>query len=296
MSKTVALVAIVVCAVGGTAAGQANIVATKVGLDFGQVVVGQSTSLTVDFVNTGLQAGTINSVTISGNAGFSHDAKPPIQLAAGAQTTVTVTFSPIVGGQHNAVLKADTGVLNPPMVALAGTAIAPTLGIAPTALDFGTVAVGMSSDPQTVGMKAGAVTLHIVSIVASDPSFVIDTAQTQLTLTPNAITTFTVTFAPRGPGVVTAKIFIKVAEMATPIQQVDVRGAGMGGFLDLSSGGGPDLGAAPPDLAVESRDLATHVGGHGGASSCALGDGRSGPAPFALLGLGLLLLRRRARR
>src|SRR5207237_5465123 len=78
-------------------------------LNFGNVAVSSSTTLTVDVNNTGDTALAVSAPTISG-AGFTFVNNCPANLAIASSCTISVTFAPgAAAGTHNGVLTVTLG-------------------------------------------------------------------------------------------------------------------------------------------------------------------------------------------
>jgi hypothetical protein len=182
-------------------------------LNFGVQPVGvTSAAKTVTVTNNNNGAVTFTSIAITGtnNADFSKatDTCTPI-LLAGAQCTVTVTFTPSAPAKLNetaALVFTDSDVNSPQSVSLSGSAPVPAVGLSPTSLSFGGQLLTTTSAAQTVSlMNTGTAALTINSIAASG-----DFAETSTgtgacpispaTLAAGASCTISVTFAPTATG------------------------------------------------------------------------------------------------
>lgn len=106
-------------------------------LAFGLVTTGGTKNLGVLLTNLGSpgdQDIILSPIAISGAdaAEYSHDAVPPITLAPGASTTITVTFSPTTDGSKAASLDiTHDGTNSPVNIALSGTGYTPSASGAP---------------------------------------------------------------------------------------------------------------------------------------------------------------------
>jgi hypothetical protein len=118
-------------------------------LKFNKVPIGQTSApLSVTLTNTG--SGTLNffGVTASGDYQVSNNTCST-SLEAGANCAVSVTFTPTKKGARNGTLTfTDDAPDSPQTVALKGTG--QSIAVAPTSLNFGTVALGNTSSPQDV--------------------------------------------------------------------------------------------------------------------------------------------------
>ena len=103
----------------------------------------------------------------------------------------------------------------------------PIIGVAPTSLAFGIVAVGSSSTPATVVISnTGTASLNITSISSSAPDFV-PTSCGPVTAGGNC--SFTVTFSPTAGGAQSATLTILSDDPARPSVTVSMTGTGVVG-------------------------------------------------------------------
>lgn len=154
-------------------------------LDFGEVLIGNEASLGLTVTNDGEADLTIGQLDISGTdlGQFSlqnDDCSGQLLLPAGT-CLVTVAFHPDSRGAKAAQLVIPSEAVNDPSleVPLSGEGIGqPDIEVSPPSLDFGTVAIGGSSDPQTVTVtNLGTADLllgEIIVIGRDGDQFVID--------------------------------------------------------------------------------------------------------------------------
>lgn len=136
------------------------------------VVTVQSSSQTATFTNNGLTTANISAVAINVGANPGDFVLVTnncgATLAAGANCTVIVAFKPTTTGGRSATLRmSDDAPGNPHDVPLSGTGIpaAADATIAPTSLDFGSVAINTQSAAQTLTLtNNGGAILNISSI------------------------------------------------------------------------------------------------------------------------------------
>ena len=149
-------------------------------LSFGNQQTGTvSAGQTVTLTNTGQSVLSITTIEIVGsnlkNFSQSHTCKS--SLAAGANCTIVVTFTPVtVGSQTKTLEVVDNAVGSPQTVSLSGVGTVPAIAFSPstfpsgggTSLSFAGVAIGSSSSPQSVTLtNTGNAPLTITSIVTS---------------------------------------------------------------------------------------------------------------------------------
>ncbi|MFZ2950106.1 MAG: choice-of-anchor D domain-containing protein [Desulfuromonadaceae bacterium] len=154
-----------------TAAAAPIIGVSPTTLAFGTVTIGVPTTLPVTISNTG--AAPLNVTGIALGAGtsteFSWAPPAPFTVAAGASTTLNVTFTPIsVGSKTGSIVISSNDPATPTVaVSVSGTgaaAPAPIIALAPPALGFGTVTVGASSTLTTQIQNTGTASLAVSNI------------------------------------------------------------------------------------------------------------------------------------
>jgi trimeric autotransporter adhesin len=210
-------------------------------LSFGTVAIGTTSAVkTVTVRNTGTATLTITTIAISGtNSGdFSKTATTcGASLAAGARCTISVDFKPAASGARSAALSiTDNASGSPQQVPLSG--IGTTAKLAPTSLNFGTVATGVTSAAKTVTLtNLGTTTLTITTIAISGTNSG-DFSKTATTcgasLAAGARCTISVDFKPSASGARSAAVSITDNASGSP-QQVPLSGIGTTAKLSPTS-------------------------------------------------------------
>src|SRR5207247_585798 len=133
-----------------------------------------SAPMTVTLTNTGAAALTINSFAPSDDFAATSTAAitcptSPATLAAGANCTINVTFTPTASGARTGTLSlTDNAGGSPQIMTLSGNGSAPGVGLAPTSLSFPTRRSSDLSAPMTVTLtNTGAAALTINSFAPS---------------------------------------------------------------------------------------------------------------------------------
>src|SRR5437016_4994021 len=139
----------------------------------------------------------------------------PATLAAGANCTINVTFTPTALGARTGTLSlADNAGGSPQIMTLSGNGTAPGVGLAPTRLGFGNQPLATTSTPMTVTLtNTGAAALTINSFAASGDSAATSTAPTlhdalPISLAAGANCTINVTFTPTASGARTGSLSV----------------------------------------------------------------------------------------
>jgi hypothetical protein len=133
------------------------------------------------------------------------------ELKAGAQCTITVTFTPRAQGTHSAfVTVRDQGPGGGPVLALSGTGNAAQLS--PNGVNFGSIAVGATSSPQVITLtNLGPVSLslgHASITTGAARNFTLVGNTCKQTLASGASCAMNVTFTPSKQGKRTSQLAI----------------------------------------------------------------------------------------
>src|SRR5207302_223066 len=182
-------------------------------LDFGnQLLATTSAPMTVTLTNTGAAPLTINSFAASGDfaatsTGANACPMSPATLAAGANCTIDVTFTPTASGARTGTLSlGDNAAGSPQTVALSGNGTGPGVGLTPTSLDFGNQLLTTTSAPMTVTLtNTGTAALTINSFAASGDFAATSTGASACPMSPTTLAaggncTINVTFTPTALG------------------------------------------------------------------------------------------------
>ncbi|MEZ4763688.1 MAG: choice-of-anchor D domain-containing protein [Calditrichia bacterium] len=153
-----------------------NIVVSSDSLGFGhQVVLGNSTSLSLIISNDGTAPLEVSALDLSGSMpeAFATNATPPITTNPGDSQSVEIVFTPQSEGQKAALLSILNNDPDMPevQVILTGTGVAtPTIRISSNLLNFADVAPSDSADQSVTVYNDGTATLDIVTIEVTTDS------------------------------------------------------------------------------------------------------------------------------
>ena len=113
-------------ALSGTGVAPGALGSNPSSLSFGNVIVGNSQSLSETLTNTGASSVTISQVGISGTGFSLSGITTPTTLTTGQSTTFTVTFGPQSGGSASGNVTVASSASNPTLtIPLSGTAVTP---------------------------------------------------------------------------------------------------------------------------------------------------------------------------
>jgi hypothetical protein len=219
----------------GVAAATPGIALAPVSLSFGDVVLGQAATLAAQVRNTG--AATLNVTSLARCAGtstsFDFTPAAPFSVAPGQSATVSVTYRPTVAGSESGCLAVTS---NDPASAtvnlgLSGSGIAqavPALALAPSALSFGSVAVGSaaSQEVQVRNTGTGSLAVSRISLCSGTPSTFSWSPAAPLTVAAGESATVTVTFEPTAVGPSEGCLAVESNDAAIPTANLAVTGAG----------------------------------------------------------------------
>ena len=202
-------------------------------LNFGTVNLGVGSSpQTVTLTNAGASA--LSIANIAASALFSQTNTCGSSLAAGANCSVSVVFTPTATGTTNGSLTiTDSAEGSPQTVVLSGSGNGATVSFSPSSLSFGNQAVNTTSAGQTVTMtNTGNAALNITSITASG-QYAIAGSTCGTTLTASSNCSFTVTFTPTQAGTISGSVTVADSGYPNP-QSVPLTGVGTQGIATLS--------------------------------------------------------------
>ncbi len=182
-------------------------------ISFVNDVVNTTSSLPLIISNTGTATLSITQVTETGSPTFSVSGfSLPLNIGAGQQATITITFQPTAVGSVSGNLSiVSNAPSSPTPVTLTGTAIAAThtLAFSSTSLSFGSFTTGTSSPSQNVTItNTGNSNVAISQITVSGPDYLMTGGGAPVTLSPSQNLTLTITFSPTTAGVLNESISI----------------------------------------------------------------------------------------
>jgi len=168
-------------------------------LDFGNVQVSGSSSITLAVSNTGSGTLNISNITKGGSGAAFYTFSPAtLDVPAGQSRNLTVTFSPTVEGQTDASLTLTTNEVGRPtvVVALSGYGGRPTASLSPSALAFDGVRVGATKLKTVRLTNTGRTPLVISSAPTSNSTFFTYQGPSSATINAGSFIDFQVAFAP----------------------------------------------------------------------------------------------------
>jgi uncharacterized protein (TIGR03437 family) len=214
-------------AVKGNLAGSPQLSVSASSLPFGNVTVGQSSTLSANLNNSGTAALTLGNVSVSGT-GFSLVPLPAaVFIAPGGTQAVMVKFAPASAGPASGTLSISSNGGNA-SVSLSGTGVsagAPAISVAVTTLDFGRVTTGQTKDQTFTINNNGNAPLTVTSLTAGAP-FSVVSPSTPINIAAGSSTVVTLRFAPSAAQSYSATLTIASNDPSTPSLAVSLTGTG----------------------------------------------------------------------
>ena len=177
--------------------------ASSSGLNFGNVAVGNSKTMSLTLTNSASQSASVqlSQVNLSGSAFKAGGLSLPLTLAAGQSVVLNVGFQPAAGGASSGSISITSTASNPTVtVSLSGTGLTSgQLGVSPASMSFGNVTVG-SNQSLTGSLTAGNSSITVSSANWNGTGFSLGGIVFPATIPAGQSIPFTVTFAPQASG------------------------------------------------------------------------------------------------
>jgi len=194
----------------GTGTSPSQLTANPGSLNFGNVQVGGSQTLSVNLTNSGNSSVTISQATLAGASFTLSGLTLPLTLGAGQSTTFSLRFAPqSAGNSTGSVSITSTASDSNLSIPLSGNGVTQGMLTAnPTSLAFGSVQVGSSASLAETLTNTGGSSLTISAAAISGPGFSLSGLALPLTLTAGQSTLFTVLFSPASSGTANGSVTI----------------------------------------------------------------------------------------
>lgn len=196
---------------------------TPTSINFGDIPVGTSKTVTLVLTNTGTTAvkiqdiySSIPEVTTNPSSG---------NLGVGGTMVVAVTFKPTARGNYSGELVIVSDDPTTPSITVPFTATssyATGIDVSPTSIDFGSVSVGQSKTDYVRVSNNGTSDLNVKVYVTDGTPFTV--SKSSFKIRPGEIETLTVTFAPTEKGSNSAALTIISDDKNTPKVLVSLTG------------------------------------------------------------------------
>jgi len=208
-------------------------------LNFGAVVIGSTTALSVELSNTGSSPATLTSITATGDysIGTGTCPTPTATLAPGTNCALEISFTPMQSGTLAGTLTiASSSVSAPLTVPLTGVGIQSHLQITPASLSFGSIAVGTPASLSLTLANTGTAPITGLALAITG-DYAITQPCPYVTLAPGSSCSVTVTFSPTAPGTRSGTLTITSSDASSPAA-VSLTGSGfLSGTFTLTASG-----------------------------------------------------------
>jgi hypothetical protein len=234
-----------------------DISVSQASLDFGDVLLNQSKTLTLTISNSGGSNLQITNIQITG-AGFSFKTQPQVPVTiqpGGNPVSIEVLFIPLNAQNYTGQITITSNDPDSPTtIQLTGRGIsAPNIEVTPASLDFGKVQINTTHDKTVTIKNTGTKVLYISSITISGSQAFTIVSQSLTQVPEGEARNVTVRFSPTGELPYAGNLIISSDDPDTPSIQVPLTGEGTsqagpgggGGGENISSkGGGCSIGGA----------------------------------------------------
>src|SRR5262245_8105768 len=251
-----------------TLAAAVPVIDAPASLNFGGVLLGSSTNLTLAVGNTGNLNLSVTAISISG-AEFSFATTPPVPVTIppGGIINYTVRFAPTsIGSKSGTVSIASTDPMTPTkVVSLSGTGLGAVISVSVPALDYGNVNVLASADRSlSIGNDGNQIlTVSSVGFSGTDASLfsIPATPPFPAAPAPGAFVTFTVRFSPTSAGSKTASLTLNSSDPVTPAKVVSMQGTGVGATISTTPPSILAFGDVHVATTADQNVIITNAGG-----------------------------------
>jgi hypothetical protein len=240
---------------GKTTTGLAAFQVNPTALNFGSVGVGKKATQTIAVANTGTTAVSITQATLS-NPQFSLTGVTlPMSIGTGQSGNFTVGVTPSTAGTLTGTLTVQgSGGAAPAVVNLSATAVAPApqISLSSTAVQFGTVGLGSTSNLNVTISNSGIADLTISVVSLTGAEFSVSGITTPKTLTAGQSAQAVLTFKPIVGGAAAATLSITSNDALNSTMNVALNGTG-------STAAFGQLQANPPSVSFGSVSTGSNV-------------------------------------
>ncbi|MGI4852762.1 MAG: choice-of-anchor D domain-containing protein [Janthinobacterium lividum] len=250
---------------------QSQLIGTPGALNFGNVAVGGSSTLSVTITNT--SATTINSIAAAINpSSFTVASDCGSNMNSNASCNLLVTYTPTAAGASTGMVTLQSSDATSPLrIALTGTGtvLPPQLSLTPASLNFGVLAVGNSATLTTTLLNTGNASVSSIAIGVTAGFTANSTCGSSLA--PGSSCSIAVTYAATAAGVLSGLLTVNSSDPASPLTAsltaaANIPGsAGGGGFLLSVNGSTSASATVQAGLPASFALLVTPVGGYTGS-------------------------------
>jgi len=201
-------------------------------LDFGPVILGNTSDKTLRISSTGTATLQISDITTS-NAVFTIVGNKAFSISPGNYQDVTIRYTPTSANSSNAILQIqNNSTENVKEVTLTGTGIIGAISVSPNSLEFGSVNLGSLQDKVLRISNTGTAALQVSSMSTTESAFSI-VASTSFSITPGNYQDVTIRFTPTTETIYNATLHINNNSTVT-VKDVALSGTGISSAISVS--------------------------------------------------------------
>ena len=204
-------------------------------LNFGNILLGTSSSRIVSLTNAGTGSVRISQAAITG-AGFSVAGfSGAVTLAAGQSLSLTVHFAPANVGSVTGNLGITSSATNSPVaIRLSGAGVQALMSVIPASAAFGNVVVGLTNTQTLTIKNPGAASLSVNQASLVGAGFGFSGPSLPLTVSPGGSAAFTVSFKPASASAYSGSFTLAGNAPNSPLV-VALSGKGISSTLELTA-------------------------------------------------------------
>jgi len=204
-------------------------------LNFGNTLVGTSSSQAVSVSNSGTGSVNISQITITG-AGYSFSGFPgAVTLAAGQSLSLSVSFTPAIAGSAAGSLSVVSSATNSPTtISLSGSGVQPQISVIPASVSFGSVTVGLTNTQTLTITNPGTANLSVTQASLAGTGFGLSGLTLPLSVPPGGSSAFTVSFKPASASSFSGSLTLVNNTPNSPVV-VALAGTGVSPVLQLTA-------------------------------------------------------------
>lgn len=186
----------------------------------------------VTLTNVGTAQLTITKIL--GGSGFAIFSSCPVTLAAGASCTFGVNFAPTMAGSNRGQIQIqDDASDSPQKIKCIGTGTTIPIALSPISLDFGTVAVGSTSNSQSSTLTNQSTQSLVINSVTTTGPYNLVSNTCVGTIAAGASCSVSVSFSPQSGATASGVVSISDSDTTSP-QAIGLSGSGTSGTVSLS--------------------------------------------------------------
>ena len=204
-------------------------------LNFGNTLVGSSSSQAIALTNTGTASVNLSQVAIAGSGFTVSGFTGAVALAAGQSLSLAVRFAPATGGSATGSLSFISSATNSPTaISLGGNGVQPQISLIPGSVSFGNVTVGVTNTQMLAISNPGTATLNVTQASLIGTGFSFSGLPLPLSVPPGGSSAFTVSFTPASASSLSGNLTLANNALNSPLV-VALAGTGVSPVAQLTA-------------------------------------------------------------